>query len=479
MEIVLYQSSQKSQKSRKKSDSIVVEVPQVLSNNKSLLSGLVGFSLLALLIVFFLMHVSVPKIVMSAIILTTTVMTLQGLFHFYLMIFAWEDSRRLVRKASKKHLTPKASFTAIVPARHEAKVIGTTIRAIDKIDYPSNLKEILVICRYDDEETIYEVKKVIDDLQRGTISLITFYDDTINKPHALNIGLDHAQNDYVVVFDAEDHPHKSIYKIINDKIQKEKPDVIQSGVQLMNFRSSWFAPFSVLEYYFWFKSVLHFFAEKGAIPLAGNTVFLKKSILKKVHGWNENCLTEDAELGIRLSLLKAKIAVVYHEAFATREETPASISQLIKQRTRWNQGFLQILGYKDWRKLKTSTQMLLALYFLSLPTLIAFVFLLIPFSLLTTFTFKLPVFFALLSFVPILVLGMQMVTNAIAIVEFSRDYNLKMPIWMPLQVIVLFIPYQILLIFSSFRAMYRQASRELSWEKTAHYNLHRPEFQTA
>jgi cellulose synthase/poly-beta-1,6-N-acetylglucosamine synthase-like glycosyltransferase len=476
MEFIIYQADYQNQNVKKITPKRAIYSSVFdLKQHKTLLITI--STMLLSLGVLALIHVSIQGILTITILITTIVMTLQGLFHFYLMIYAWEDTFRFNKKETKRHLKPKTSFSAIVPARYEARVIEQTIRAIDRIDYPTELKEILVVCRFDDEKTIQIVKKVIDDLGRGTISLITFYDDTINKPHALNIGLDHAQHDYVVVFDAEDHPHKNIYKVINDKIHDEKPDVIQSGVQLMNYRSSWFAPFSVLEYYFWFKSILHFFAKKGAIPLAGNTVFIKKSILKKIKGWDETCLTEDAELGIRLSVLKAKIAVVYHEAFVTREETPASIKQLIKQRTRWNQGFLQILQKQSWRKLATSQQVLLAFYFLSLPSLLAFVFLFIPFSLVSSFTFKLPVIFALLSFLPILVLGLQIVTSAIAIIEFTKDYHLKLPVWMPFQVIFLFFPYQLLLIFSSFRAIIRLLSHDLSWEKTQHYNLHRPEVQ--
>ncbi|MBK0296621.1 DUF917 family protein, partial [Bacillus sp. S34] len=37
-------------------------------------------------------------------------------------------------------------------------------------------------------------------------------------------------------------------------------DVVQGGVQLMNFKSSWWSLRNVLEYYFWFHSRLHFHA---------------------------------------------------------------------------------------------------------------------------------------------------------------------------------------------------------------------------
>ena len=62
-------------------------------------------------------------------------------------------------------------------------------------------------------------------------------------------------------------------------------------------------------------------------------------------GWDGDCLAEDCELGVRLSTRGARVAVAYDPEVVTREETPGSLVSLFKQRTRWNQGFLQVLGY--------------------------------------------------------------------------------------------------------------------------------------
>ena len=49
----------------------------------------------------------------------------------------------------------------------------------------------------------------------------------------------------------------------------------------------------------------------------------------------------------------------------TREETPDTLVGLLKQRTRWNQGFLQVLRKGDWRRLPDPRQRLLARYTLT------------------------------------------------------------------------------------------------------------------
>ena len=58
--------------------------------------------------------------------------------------------------------------------------------------------------------------------------------------------------------------------------------MVQCGVQLMNFESHWFSALNVLEYFFWFKSRLHYHARCGAITLGGNTVFFERTILERL-----------------------------------------------------------------------------------------------------------------------------------------------------------------------------------------------------
>jgi hypothetical protein len=42
--------------------------------------------------------------------------------------------------------------------------------------------------------------------------------------------------------------------------------VVQGGVQLMNYQSKWYSVLNVLEYFFWFKSRLHYHARLGMTP---------------------------------------------------------------------------------------------------------------------------------------------------------------------------------------------------------------------
>ena len=391
------------------------------------------------------------------------------------MLYGWSSPEsQEVTGSPKKFLDPKVTFSVLIPARHEEKVIADTVKCLNSMNYPKNLYEVLVLCRTEDIKTINVAQKQINELGNPNIKLVTFDSDPINKPHSLNVGLENAKNQVVTIFDAEDEPHPDLLNAINTVYLKENPDIIQSGVQLMNYDSKWFAALNVLEYYFWFKSGLHFFSKYcHAAPLAGNSVFFKRELLNKVNGWDENCLTEDADIGIRLEKIGAKIRVIYDEDYATREETPHDVASFIKQRTRWNQGFIQILFKGDWVNLPQFRQQIISIYIFTAPILNALLLLYIPIGLYIAVTQKLPLFLTLVSYGPFYLMLFQLSIYGIGLYKFTKGYGLRFSVFMILHLIISYYPYQILLTLSAFRALFRELFGKIAWEKTKHLNYHR------
>ncbi len=332
----------------------------------------------------------------------------QSLFSLYLMLYSWEHPGRLEASAGPRAFVPPSlSFSVLLPARHEEAVIYDTIKKVVAADYPRDLLEVVVICHADDTGTIAEARRAINEIGGGAVSVAIFSDPPINKPHGLNVGLARTSFEVVTIFDAEDDIDANIFNVVNTVMMTETTGVVQAGVQLMNFRDHWFSIHNCLEYFFWFKSRLHFNAHVGVIPLGGNSVFMRRVLLERIGGWDVNCLTEDADMGLRLSALGEPIRVVYDAQHVTREETPDSVAAFIRQRTRWHQGFIQILGKGSWLRLPRFGQRLLALYTLTYPLLQATMTLLWPLTILGLFWLKLPVLVVMLAFLPLYTLAFQ------------------------------------------------------------------------
>jgi len=241
----------------------------------------------------------------------------------------------------------------------------------------------------------------------------------------------------------------------------------------MNHNTRWYCFLNVLEYFFWFKSSMHFFSRVGMTPLGGNTVFVRRELMERLGGWDERCLTEDADLGIRLCLARARLRVIYDDEFVTREETPHTIGQFIRQRTRWNQGFLQILFKREWLKLERLSQRLLACYVLILPEIQAFFALMVPVALVTFLFVKLPLWLALFSFLALYCFALAIFVDLAGLHEFLRVHHRKWSWREAFILIAAFFPYQWLLALSSLRAVWRLLQGARDWEKTAHVGQHR------
>jgi cellulose synthase/poly-beta-1,6-N-acetylglucosamine synthase-like glycosyltransferase len=386
-------------------------------------------------------------------------------------LHAWRTPASLEATGFATRATePVESFSLIVPARHEQAVLGGTLERLASSQHPAF--EVLAVVGDDDPET-REVAEATAARHPDRVRVLVDASQPKNKPKALNTALPECRGTVTAVFDAEDEVHPELLAHVDRRFSDTGADVVQGGVQLMNYHSSWYSLRNVLEYYFWFRSRLHFHAGQRFIPLGGNTVFIRTERLREVGGWDPECLAEDCEIGVRLSSRGAKVAVAYDPELVTREETPGTLRELLKQRTRWNQGFLQVLRKGEWRRLPTMRQRLLARYTLAMPFLQAFTGVLIPVSLAMMILLDLPVVAALLTFVPLVPTLATLAVEVAALGEFCRNYQRRARIRDYLRLLLGTFPYHLLLGMAALRAVIRERRGERGWEKTAHVGAHR------
>ena len=420
------------------------------------------------------MNNSIITIVQYVYLTIICLMTAQAIFSIRLRLYVWEEPERSgMNSAPSVYREPQLSFTILLPAYHEEELFADTIQKVYDLNYPKNLVQILPLLREHDTGTINVTQERLTQLRAPNVELLVTNDKHGGKPHQLNLGLKVARGDIVTIFDAEDEPHPDILQIINTIFLNESVDAVQSGVQLMNHNTKWFCFLNVLEYFFWFKSSLHFFARCGMTPLGGNTVFLRRRLMERLGGWDHTILTEDADLGIRLCIAKANVRILYDDEFVTKEETPHTIEQFIKQRARWNQGFIQILSRGRWLQLEKPSQKLLALYVLILPEILAFFTLMLPVSIVMLFFFKLPIWMAILTFMPLYCFILAMFIDLAGLHEFVKVHQRKWKWREALTLLIAFFPYQVLMGIGALRAMWRQLLGASNWEKTAHIGQHK------
>jgi glycosyltransferase XagB len=410
------------------------------------------------------LFLAVVTTVISLLLFTIASITLRWMMH------AWRTPETL---AGTRFAEPDGvcalSFSILVPARHEQDVLAHTVTRL--LDSTHTGYEIIIIVGHDDPETASTAQAVAA-AAPGRVRVVTDTHAVKNKPKALNTALPHCRGNVVGLFDAEDQVHPELLAHVDHAFRAAAADVVQGGVQLVNYHSSWYSLRNCLEYYFWFRSRLHLHATKGFIPLGGNTVFVRTELLREIGGWDEQCLTEDCDLGVRLSARGARVVVAYDSLMVTREETPSSLYGLFKQRTRWNQGFLQVYRKRDWRRLPAPRQRLLAGFTLATPFLQAFAAVAVPTGIGIGVLARLPVVVALISFLPALPTLAVLAFEVVALHEFGKQYELPVRLIHYVKLIAGSPFYQLILMGAALRAVWRESTGRNDWELTRHVGAH-------
>ena len=87
---------------------------------------------------------------------------------------------------------------------------------------------------------------------------------------------------------------------------------------------------------------------RNAIIFCGTMGLIRRSAFNEIGGWNQECITEDAEASLRM--LGAGYRGVYDTAAYGEGLMPLDFDGLKKQRFRWALGGIQILKF-HWREM--------------------------------------------------------------------------------------------------------------------------------
>ena len=420
-----------------------------------------------------------------ALVLIALVLTVIAISTLYWMTHAWwtpqhnnATSYPLIRRTQntpgfeRRDLDlPKMSFSLIMPCREEEElVMEATLLALLGQTHPH--VEIIISVGHDDEPTVEIAHRLASLYDQVRVSVNYSPVGTKNKPRQMNDALLMCRNEVVGIFDAESIAAPDPLVNIDAVFQRRNADVVQGAVQLVNYRDTWYSLRNCLEYYFWFRSRLHAHAQRGFIPLGGNTVFIKTALLREVGGWDGNCLAEDCDLGVRLSTLGHKITVAYSPHLVTREETPGSIRQMITQRTRWSLGFMQVLAKGDWKALPTRADRFRAWWCLMQQHCMVFAGFAVPLSIITALFIRPPLLVVMLTWIPAIPTLLMVVFECAALRAFGRDHGFPIRTYDYLRLVVSTPFYQLFLAIASIRALVKFRQSDFRWEKTSHIGAH-------
>lgn len=244
------------------------------------------------------------------------------------------------------------SISLLVAAKNEEAVIGRLARALCQQDYPSDRLEVLII----DDNSSDSTPKVLSRLQQEFPQLRTVRRQagaTGGKSGALNQVLAKTKGEIIAVFDADATVAPDLVRQVVPLFAQEKIGAVQVRKDIINWTDNLWTRGQknemALDSYFQQQRI----TLGGIGELRGNGQFVRRSALKRCGGWNEQTITDDLDLTIRLHLDQWDIGFLITPAVG--EEGVTTMKALWHQRNRWAEGGYQ--RYLDYWRLLASNQM--------------------------------------------------------------------------------------------------------------------------
>ena len=285
-----------------------------------------------------------PEMVVSLLHPVLSCLYLSGLLVRFMALAHYRrrqktGSQPVAGLASAPLPTPLPHYTVLVALYREAAVAGQLVDCLKRIDWPSPLLDIKLVCEADDRETI--------DALRGQALTASFEIVEVppaaprTKPKALSYALGGVRGDYLVIYDAEDRPHPQQLREAYSRFCALPPEVacLQAPLVISNAGASWISALFALEYAALFRALLPWLARhRMPVPLGGTSNHFRTAALRQVGGWDPFNVTEDADLGFRLFRLGYRTDVLQRP---TEEDAPTTRAVWMGQRTRWFKGWVQ------------------------------------------------------------------------------------------------------------------------------------------
>jgi 1,2-diacylglycerol 3-beta-glucosyltransferase len=242
-------------------------------------------------------------------------------------------------------LTSAPMVSLLVAAKNEEAVISRLVERLCGLDYPGDRYEVVIVDDYSTDNTGI----ILDRLANQYPQLKVIHRPANaggGKSGALNQVLPLVKGEIIGVFDADAGVSPDLLRHVVPMFDVADLGAVQVRKEISNASENFWTRGQAVEMIFDCCFQQQRIAVGGIGELRGNGQFVRRSALIRCGGWNEETITDDLDLTIRLHLDNWKIDTL---AFpAVQEEGVTTALALWHQRNRWAEGGYQ--RYLDYWK---------------------------------------------------------------------------------------------------------------------------------
>ncbi len=258
-------------------------------------------------------------------------------FEVFLLISFFEK-----RPPQKNSARPKRypSVSIIVPCWNEEKTLAATVNSLLALEYPKEKLSVVIVNDGSTDDTLGEANRFANNPQ-----VRIFSKENGGKYTALNLGIANSQSDLVGCLDADSFVEKdALLEVVKKFDENPSTMAVVPAMKVAN-------PHNLLELMQAVEYTLGIFFKKifdnlSAISvLPGPFSVYRREIFSAIGPFRHAHNTEDMEMAFRMQAHKLPIENAHTAVVYTK--VPQTLGGLLKQRTRWSQGFL--LNSRDYR----------------------------------------------------------------------------------------------------------------------------------
>ncbi|AFZ24385.1 glycosyl transferase [Cylindrospermum stagnale PCC 7417] len=237
------------------------------------------------------------------------------------------------------------SVSVLVAAKNEEAVIGKLVKSLCSLEYANGHYEVWII----DDHSTDSTPQLLAELEQeySQLKVLRRSAQAVGgKSGALNQVLPLTQGEIVAVFDADAQVTPDLLLQVIPLFQKEKVGAVQVRKAIANAAKNFWTKGQMAEMAVdtWFQQQRT--AIGGIGELRGNGQFVRRTALASCGGWNEETITDDLDLTIRLHLENWDIECMFYPP--VEEEGVTNAIALWHQRNRWAEGgYQRYLDYWD------------------------------------------------------------------------------------------------------------------------------------
>lgn len=242
-----------------------------------------------------------------------------------------------LRKPNKTEFKqPEKRFLILIPAHNEENVISELLKNLKKLNYPSQLFDIMVIADNCTDNTVklaeqQNVKYIIHNSKPNEVK---------GKPYAIKYALNYLGNnldkfDGIIFFDADNLVASNFLNEMNNHMLNGER-VIQGYLDSKNANDNFISLGYAASYYYMNRSWQLSKYRIGLSNILGGTGFCVETKLLQEIGWSATSLTEDLEFSMQCILKNIRVTWAHNAKIY--DEKPLKMKTTLVQRVRWLRG---------------------------------------------------------------------------------------------------------------------------------------------